>query len=61
MPAASKLQTGSENPILQIMREEGLPMTRAVYIALNWWDKDYKLTPEDEAEMPPEFRNRGEP
>jgi hypothetical protein len=56
MPTASKPQTGGENPILQIMREEGLPMTREVYIALNWWDKNHKLTPEDEEELPPQFR-----
>ena len=31
-------------------------MTREVYIALNWFDKNHKVTSEDEAEMPPEFR-----
>jgi hypothetical protein len=36
MPEKSKHQIGGEYPILDLMREEGLPMTREIYIALNW-------------------------
>ena len=35
MPAKLNHPTGTY-PVLDLMREEGLPMTREIYIALNW-------------------------
>jgi len=55
MPEKLNHPTGTY-PILDHMREERLPLTREVYIALNWWDKNHQMTHEDEAELPPQFR-----
>ena len=47
-------------PVLDLMREEGLPLTREVYIQLNWWgEKPHPWTAEHEEELPPQFRRSG--
>jgi hypothetical protein len=46
-----------ESPTLAIMRHYGAPLTREVYIALNWGDSAYEPTAEEEVEMPVEFQS----
>lgn len=43
-------------PILDLMKEMDIPLTREVYIGLNWGDSSYEPTPEEEAEMAVEFQ-----
>ena len=44
------------DPIMAVMHELGGMPTRARYIALNWLNPKYKPSPEEEAEMPEQFR-----
>ena len=43
-------------PILDLMKEMDIRLTREAYIGLNWDDSSYEPTAEEEAEMPVEFR-----
>jgi hypothetical protein len=43
-------------PILGLMKKMDILPTRENYIALNWGDADYDVTPEEEQEMPIEFQ-----
>jgi len=44
-------------PTLDLMKEMDTPLTREVYIALNWGDSAYEPTAEEEVEMPVEFQS----
>jgi hypothetical protein len=46
------LHDDSDDPILQLMKQDGIPITRANYIACNWPRKPRPWTAEHESELP---------
>src|SRR6266702_1274124 len=45
----------SANPISDLLKKLNLP-TRENYLAIDRWEPNPKLGPEEEAELPPQFR-----
>jgi len=45
----------SANPISDLLKKLNLP-TRENYLAIDRWEPNPKLWPEEEAELPPQFR-----
>ena len=43
-------------PILDRMIRLGLPLTRQNYLILDRWETNAELTPEEEENIPPQFR-----
>jgi hypothetical protein len=46
----------SPYPILDRMQRLGLPLNRETYLTLDRWELNPKLGPEEEAALPPQFR-----
>jgi len=58
-PKASKIRNGlDDDPIVEQMKVSGLPKTRSNYLALNWGDRNYDPSPEEESLMPETFRRK---
>jgi hypothetical protein len=54
--SAKKTPTGTD-PLLDWMREHGVPITRDKFIALNWGNVPDPWTPEDEDNLPEELQD----
>lgn len=54
-PEESISQPGRD-PVLDLMRQRGIPLTRENYLALSRPDAEGPLSPEEEMELPEEFR-----
>jgi hypothetical protein len=46
------------DPILEKMKQKGLPMTRETYLSLDKWQESPTLTAEEEQTLPLEFRKK---
>ena len=58
-PKASKTRNGSDDdPVVEQMKVSGLDETRRNYLALNWGNRDYDPSPEEESLMPERFRRK---
>ena len=59
LPGESKNRSGSgDDPIVEQMKVSGLDETRRNYLALNWGNRDYDPSPEEESLMPERFRRK---
>lgn len=54
---AQAAQENTEHPLLDYMRQQGIPVTRDSYIALDNFGETPEWTPEDEAELPEDLQD----
>jgi hypothetical protein len=54
---ADPVPEDDDDPVLQLMRDRGIPITRENYIEMNWMgDPPEPWTAEDEDQLPEELR-----